>query len=417
MAKLVQDRVRFGVIGLGVMGRLHASSIAHAADAEFCLSAVADANDAAAKAVGQQLTVPHFTDAQAMLDSGLVDTALIAAPHYLHAPLTIRAARAGVHVLCEKPMAVEISAARLMVQECQRHGVALGVVLQQRCRPIMMRISQMIRQGMLGEIYHANLTCSHWYRTQAYYDSGTWRGTWAGEGGGILTNQAPHHLDLMRWFLGRPQHVSAFLSTRIHRIEVENTANVMLEYEGGRSAQLYFTTAESPKREQLVITGDRGTLVAEGNELRFGTLSEPLAQHVHGCRESSADHIVAPECKWERVPLEPDPADLRFEVIRAFARHLRHGEPMAAGGEDAAGQVELANAIYLSGYGRQIVDLPLDEVHERNMRELLDRLARESRMAGTANLRDVAAAEMARLLSEEAPRELTGAAQPNCCRE
>jgi predicted dehydrogenase len=401
MSYSVRGTVRLGIIGLGVMGRQHAQAIAQGNCDEYRLAAVADANPAAAQGVGQAHAVPFFTDSEAMLHSGLVDAVLVAAPHYLHAPLVIRAARAGVHVLCEKPMSVEYEAARLMVEECRRHNVALGACLQLRCRAIMKRIKHLVDSGTLGDIHQVTFIGSNWYRTQAYYDSGSWRGTWAGEGGGILTNQAPHHLDLLRWFFGRPARVSAFLSTRLHRIEVENTANVMYDYDNGMAAHLYFTTAESPRREQLVITGDKATLIAEGDTLRIGRLAEPLASHIHTCTESSADHIVPPTCDWEPITLEREAPDLRFELIRTFVRHLREGTPMVATGEDAAGQVELTNAIYLAGFGRRIVQLPLGPDQEREMRQLLDSLARQSRMAGIPNLRDLANVELQKLLCGE----------------
>jgi predicted dehydrogenase len=398
--------VRFGVIGLGYMGMQHAHAIVHEGAQEFCLGAVADANPKAAARAGEELSVPAFTDPQQLLECGRVDAVLIVAPHYLHAPLTIRAARAGIHVLCEKPMAVEIGAARLMVDACRQHGVALGCMLQMRRRPVMMRIKQMIQSGELGRIYQATLVCSNWYRTQAYYDSGSWRGTWAGEGGGILTNQAPHQLDTLSWFLGRPNRVAAFLNTRLHQIEVENTANVLYQYDDGKAASLYFTTAENPRREQLRICGDRATIQLDGAHLRIGRLAEPVSEHIHNCKESGADQIPDPNCTWEDVALEEGPKDLRLEVIRAFARHLCCGEPMVVTGQEAADEVEMANAIYLAGFGRQVVELPLDPRRAAQMSQLLDQLVQSGRAAGGPNLRDIAAAELAKLHCEQA--ELAG---------
>jgi predicted dehydrogenase len=378
------------------MGQAHARAIAQASGSEMHLAAVSDSNPAA-KAIAEELAVPFYQDAQRMVDDGGVDAALIATPHYLHAPLAIRMARAKVHVLSEKPLAVDVGAARAMVSECRKHGVALGAMLQGRLRANIVRLKQMIDQGELGRIHQVSLVCSAWYRTQAYYDSGTWRGTWAGEGGGVLLNQAAHHLDLVQWLIGRPRRVSAFLETRLHRIEVENTANILWQYDNGCAAYLYFTTAQAPRQEQLCIFGDKGAVQLDGATLRFARLSEPLSEHVFTCQEKRADFIPEPAYAWETVPVESDPADLRLKVVQAFAGHLLYGHPMVATGEDAAVQVELTNAAYLSGLNRQVVELPMSASHVRRVDELLNELAARGRNQGPS-LRSEAAEQLRALM-------------------
>ncbi|MFB3891427.1 MAG: Gfo/Idh/MocA family protein [Phycisphaerae bacterium] len=369
-----RDKVRFGIVGLGFMGRGHAKAIVDDRSADFCLGAVADNFEAPAKSAGEEFGVPWFTSADAMFRSGLIDAALIVTPHYWHPVQTIQAARAGLAVLCEKPIAVTVGPARAMIAECRKHKAPLGVMFQSRTRGVMMKARQMVVSGELGEVFRVSMTATNWYRSQAYYDSGAWRGTWDGEGGGILLNQAPHHIDLFGWIAGMPKSITAFLDTRLHKIEVENTAHVICRYDGPKTGLIYASTAEWPGTFLVEIVGDKGTLLIDNNKLNFGRLARPLSADIAANKESRADFIVPPECKWEAVQIENDPGGDRINVIRAFAAHVLRGEEMVATGEDGLRQLEMTNAMYLSGFTGRSVDLPVDAA---KMERLLARLERE----------------------------------------
>ena len=366
-------QVRFGVVGMGYIGRVHAKGIGEGR--QTVLAAVADAVPVAAEKAGADFNVPSFTDPQAMFESGLLDAVLIATPHYLHPPLAIRAARRGLHVLCEKPLAVTVGAARAMVAQCRRNKVALGSMLQMRTRGIMRKMKQLVAGGAVGRVLRVSMICSSWYRTQAYYDSGSWRGTWEGEGGGILLNQAPHNLDLFQWIGGMPKAVMAITATRVHRIEVENTANLIFDYGDGRMGSFYATTAELPGEDQFLICGDKATLIAEGKVLRMGQLSRPLSKHAFECKIAGADDIISPACAWSEAPYKEICANQRAEVIRAFAAHILHGKPMVAAGAEGLAELEISNAAYLSADQGRRVDIPCDAAA---MDKLLTRLARQS---------------------------------------
>ena len=383
-------KVRFGVVGVGGMGGSHARGIVRDGSKDFCLSAVADIVPAIARRVGEQLGVPHFTSGQAMFDSGLCDAAIIATPHYWHPPLTIRAARAGLHVLCEKPIAVTVGAARAMIAECRRRKVALGAMLQQRTRAIMRKMKQLVDSGRLGEVFRVSMICSNWYRTQFYYSRGSWRGTWDGEGGGVLINQAPHSLDLFQWIGGMPKRILASVDTRLHNIEVENTANVICLYGKGKNGYIYATTAEAPGAEQLMVCGDKATLIAEGGKLRLGRLKTPISRHLKTARIA----MKSPECTWSEVKVPAKGGGGHIGVIRAFAAHVLRGTPMVAGGEEAINELEISNAIYLSGYESRIVDLPVDA---RRMERLVGKLVRERSSGRGGDLRAKAARDLRRL--------------------
>jgi predicted dehydrogenase len=400
----ITKQVRIGIVGLGFMGRNHAKAIVEAGDKEFCLAAVADAVGASAKAVGEEYAVPYFTDPQTMYASGLVDAVMIVTPHFWHPVQAILAARAGLHVLCEKPLAVTVGAARAMVQECRKHKVAFGAMLQHRTRGQMIKLKQMVADGAVGDVYRVVMECSSWYRSQAYYDSGAWRGTWDGEGGGILLNQAPHHLDLFQWIAGMPRRVVAVLGTRGHNIEVENTADIICQYDGspgssprggGKIGYIHATTAQVPGEEKFEVYGDKGALVSQGGVLKYAKLSAPISRHIQECKESRADFIIPPKFAWEVVKVAGDDKPKHIIIIRAFARHILHGTDMVAGGDEAVNQVELTNAMYLSGFGDKIVDLPVDG---GEVDRLLAKLQRERSTGKGGGASQAAGRELRKLL-------------------
>ena len=385
------NKVRFGIIGVGGMGSGHARIITEAKSKDFSLAAVADIDAARAEAVGRQYGVPHFTDGLALMDSGLVDAVIIATPHYFHPPLTIAAARRKRHVLSEKPIAVAVGPARAAVEECRKNKVAMGVMFQQRTRPDMIKVKQMVDSGAIGPIIRIQMICSSWYRSQAYYDSGTWRGTWNGEGGGILINQAPHSLDLFQWIGGMPARVLATVGTRTHKIEVENTANAVLTYPDGHSGYIYATTAESPGVERLIVAGEKGTLVAEDGKVMFGKLDKPLTKHLFS--DATWGH---PEVAWKELPL-PKGKSGHIEVTKAFVNHILKGKPLVAAGVEGLNELELSNAVYISGYRGKAVELP---VKAAEMERLLADLAKKHDTGKSPNYRTAAAGKLKKLLGK-----------------
>lgn len=397
MSKIKTKKVRFGIVGMGNMGNEHARKITEDRSREFELTAIAD-QDANKQALGEKYSAAFFASGLEMFDSGLIDAVIIAVPHYWHRVLTYQAASRGIHVLCEKPLSSTVGEARDMIAECHRRKVRLGAMLQQRTRPIMKKMKQMVDRGMVGEVFRVQMICSSWFRTQAYYDSGAWRGTWDGEGGGVLINQAPHSLDLFQWIgMGLPKTITASLATREHRIEVEDTANVVCDYGSGRVGYIYATTAEEPGMEQLVIIGDKGTLVAEGATLKYGKLTQPISKHIYQSRHHVAGGGEM-KTRWSDVEYRNTPNG-HIEVVRAFARHLLHGTAMIATAEEAMNELEISNAAYLSGFGDgRPVPLPVDA---EAMERLLSRLIRLKSTGKGGNLRAQAAAEMRRLAGKK----------------
>ncbi len=396
-------KLRFGIVGMGTMGGPHARNIVKDRNRNFCLTAVSDAVAERARRIGKELNVPYFTDTHKMYDSGLVDAVIIVTPHYQHAPLTIRAARRGLHVLCEKPLSSSVSHARAMIAECRKHKVNLGAMLQQRTTGVTIKARSLVKSGALGEVFRVQMICSNWFRSQAYYDSGAWRGTWDGEGGGVLINQAPHSLDLFQWIgLGLPKRVIATLATREHKIEVEDTADILCDYGDGKIGYIYASTADEPGMNQIIVSGDKATMKVEDNKILLGKLKVPTAEHVYGSK--NADAVAKPmgaqTVSWREIRY-PDRKSKtgHIEVIRGFARDVLRGTGQYAPGNEAINELELSNAAYLSGFNNSMsVELPVDGAR---MDRLLARLEREHSTGKGNNMRTKYEREFRKLMKSK----------------
>lgn len=348
------EPLRLGLIGLGVMGASHLT-MEHGVVEEVRFTALCDVNEVLLRAKSQELGLPGFGDYRELIDSGLCEAVLIATPHPFHEPAAVYAAERGLHVLSEKPLAVTVAQADRMLAAAHEHGVLLGVMFQERTAALYRTAHRLIAEGALGPLYRSELVASHWFRSKPYYDSGTWRGTWTGEGGGVLMNQAPHSLDLLLWLGGQPRAVTAQTFTRAHQIEVEDTVSALLDYGGGHTGYLYTTTAQWPGRMSLSLYGELGQLSIEDGHPRLYRLARPLPQ-------SLRDEPIfgQPAGSWEDVPLDSVDSHGHAAVVRAFAHAVRDGTPLVADGADGLRALELANALLLAGYTGQPATLPLD---------------------------------------------------------
>jgi predicted dehydrogenase len=363
------EPLQLGVIGVGQMGSAHASAIAELE--EVRVVAVADVDAAQAEAVGRAIGARAFTDSHALIRRGGVEAVLIATPHPLHVPIALYAAKRGVHVLSEKPLAISAAAADRVIATCRAQGVLLGVMFQQRTDPSWRTIKRLVEGGTLGAVYRLSLVTTA-YRPQAYYASAAWRGTWDGEGGGVLMNQAPHALDLFLWIGGMPRAVQGLAATRLHPITVEDVALALCDYGQGNVGWLYATTAEMGGADRLEVVGERGALVWEQGRVCQLTLDPPLPTHLR----TSPDLFGQPLGAWREVAVVPA-AHGPVEVVKAFARAVRAGDErlLVASGEDGRRAVELANAILLAGCTRRQVTLPLNR---RRYARLLCQLQRRT---------------------------------------
>ena len=194
------EKLRLGIIGIGNMGSSHALNIKEGKCPEIEITAIADTNAERlewAKEQGYGENVSFFTDDFEMLDSGLIDACLIAVPHYDHTTLAIECMKRSIHVMLEKPAGVYAKQVVEMNEEAEKHPeVVFGMMFNQRTNCVYRKLKELVSSGKYGEIRRTNWIITTWYRPQNYYNSGGWRATWAGEGGGVLLNQCPHQLDL-----------------------------------------------------------------------------------------------------------------------------------------------------------------------------------------------------------------------------
>lgn len=353
------EKVRFGIIGVGNIGTVHARYLLAGTVHNASLTAVCD-NDpekhtAIRALVGEN--IPLFDDAQTMLQSGQVDAVIVATPHYLHPSLSIMAMRLGIHTLCEKPAGVYTAQVREMNDVARRCDVVFGMMFNQRPNPLYQKVKDLIEHGELGEIRRSNWIITNWYRSQSYYNSGGWRATWKGEGGGVLLNQDPHQLDLWQWLVGMPVRVRAFCQFGKHRqIEVENEVTAYAEYANGATGVFITTTAEAPGTNRLEIAGDRGKVVVEEGQLRFWRLRESETEFNARWQNGFGE----PECWQVTLPVAPECSD--HHVITAnFTHAVLHGTPLLAPGLEGIHGLTLSNAMHLSTWTDNWVDLPLDE--------------------------------------------------------
>ena len=259
--ELPMKEIRFGIIGMGVQGSYYADILsgrrAQIPQPEGCaLAAICSRSDKSREAA--ELGVPMFRDWRALLESGVCDAVILTVPHFQHHEIAIAALEKGIHVLCEKPAGVRASDVRKMLEAEQRSTAKLGMFLQQRTIPLFSRVRGIIASGELGQLRRSNWIINTYWRPDSYYASATWRGTWKGEGGGILVNQLPHYLDLWLYLCGMPERVFARNRHGAYRdIAVENDVTVLAEYPGGATGVFVACTHDPMGTDRLELDFDR----------------------------------------------------------------------------------------------------------------------------------------------------------------
>lgn len=364
-------RVKTAIIGVGGMGGAHLNYMEKLPNIE--VTALCDIDPQRIRVLKEKTAnrYPVYADYRELVRKADVEGVLIATPHYFHPPISIFALQNGKHVLSEKPVGVTPRHFDQMVAAHKRHrGLVFGVMFQMRTMPANRAIKRIIERGELGAIRRINWIVTTWFRSQAYYDSGGWRATWDGEGGGVLLNQCPHNLDLMTWFFGMPEKVTAkvFLG-KDHKIDVEDEVAAILEYGNGATGVFVTTTGEAPGTDRLEIAGDRGKLVSENGEIVLHKTKG--GQSVRKYLKTTAERFSPPPMlKPRKVVLSKFKSLTGGRAMGTFlGQHaavthdwanciLRGGRPVAPI-EEAGRGLELGNAMLMSGLGRTEVRLPV----------------------------------------------------------
>ena len=293
----MMDKVRIGIIGIGGMGTGHAKYLINGKVKGAKLTAVCDINPERLKFFKDNFSadVLTFDNSDDMFASGAIDGVMIATPHYDHPTLAIKAFKNGLHVLIEKPAGVYTKKVREMNEAAEKSDRVFGIMYNQRTNPLYQKVKDLIESGELGEIKRTNWIITNWYRPQSYYDSGGWRATWEGEGGGVLLNQDPHQLDLWQWICGMPKRVRAFCSFgKFRNIEVEDDVTAYVEYENGATGVFVTSVGDAPGTNRFEISGDRGKIVIEDGKITFWRLRVSEKQF----NNEFKDGFGAPEC-WK----------------------------------------------------------------------------------------------------------------------
>ncbi len=348
--------VRIGIIGVGNIGSVHARNILAGKIPGMRLTALCDSS-AERRQKLQQLfpDVPLFENAEALLNAGITDGVIISTPHYAHPPIAMQAFQAEQHVLSEKPAGVRVSDVEAMNRAACDSGKVFGIMFNQRTDPLFIRAREIIQNGALGVPKRFVWIATNWYRSQLYYDSGAWRASWRGEGGGVLLNQAPHNLDIWQWLFGMPERVRAFCTPgKYHHISVEDDATIYAEYANGAVATFITTTGEAPGTNRLEISGDLGKIVLEQGNLTWYRLAEPEREFCFNCKSLS----YMPEIHKEVYTAEP--IEGHVEILKNFTRAILYAEPLIAPGEEGIRSLMISNAAYLSSWTDRWTTLPFD---------------------------------------------------------
>ena len=364
------EKVRVGIIGLGnqgthyVAGLFNPGKIPNGVITALCDNNPAKIEAMKARTVGQD--IKYFDNYVDLLDSGLCDMVMVVVPHYFHPEMVMEALKRGIHVICDKPAGVYTKQVKEM-NECAKQSKALfAMMFNQRTNCVYRKMREIVQSGGIGELQRVTWIITDWYRTQQYYDSGSWRATWEGEGGGVLINQCPHQIDLVQWVVGEmPVAINGFCQYgKWHNIEVEDEVTAYFRYRNGATGVFITTTGEAPGTNRFEISGTRGKLLVENNKLYYWSNEADTQEWAR----TADTGFMPPKCHFSEVETDGENPQ-HMGIINNFIAAIRGEEPLFVDGTEGINGVEMMNAMELSGWNNgETVTLPVDE--ERYLAEL-----------------------------------------------
>ncbi|MCU6711618.1 Gfo/Idh/MocA family oxidoreductase [Paenibacillus sp. J5C_2022] len=332
----MENPVKYAIVGCGIIADIHAAGIAAVEEAE--LIAVYDTDEEKGRAFANKYGAAYYTSYEALLADNQVEVVNICTPSALHPDQTILAAQAGKHVICEKPIAIQLKDARRMIAACHEYGVKLTTVFPRRMSPAAQFLKAFLAGGGLGKLTLCNAFVKI-YRSQQYYDSAGWRGTWEMDGGGAMMNQGIHTIDLLQWLVGEVKTVYGRAEAKQRRIEVEDTAIALLQYENDAMGVLEVTTTADPDQGQRIeIHGERGTAIYTEDQITL--------LHADG------EPVQLPT--FEPFQVLPDGHRMQ---IRDMALSIREDRSPNVTGEDGVHALEIILGTYTSSNQRQEIEL------------------------------------------------------------
>ena len=377
-------RIRLGIIGLGAEGGMYATLISQGRVPHMEIGAICDILPEK-KGRADELGVPFFANYLEMLDSGTVDAVVTTVPHYLHPEMGIEALQRGVHALVEKPVGVYTKQARELIDfAATKPELTFGVFFNQRTNPLYIDLKNLIASGELGPLRHTSWIITTWWRPQGYYNQSEWRATWGGEGGGVLVNQAPHQLDLWQWLCGVPTKCFAKLAYGFRRdLAVEDEVNALVDFGNGATGHFMTCTHDMVGTDRLEMLFDKGKIVVDGSaKVTITRLSAPeqeISENM-GMEEVMSLFMGKMDTSQlfsvEERTYESVWGEQHAIVLDNFAQNVLMGTPLVAPGADGINGVRLANAMHLSSWTGEEVEMEnFDET--RYLAELNARITAE----------------------------------------
>ena len=340
------NKIGFGIIGCGVIAPFHIQGIKEVAQAE--LIAVCDEKKEKAEKLGKENNVDYYTDYQEMLKRPDINVVCICTPSSLHPPQAIAVAEAGKHVITEKPMAITLDGADKMINACRKNNVKLGVIFQRRVSDVFRKVKEGLDNGEIGKLILGDAYIKY-YRSQAYYDSAGWRGTWKFDGGGALMNQCIHLIDLLSWFMGPVDTIYGYAATLARKIEVEDTSVAVLKFKNGALGVIEGTTSVFPPSvpHRIELHGQKGSILIEGEDLKMWVVEDS-----EGKERDRLDEL--------KKLLKPfDFSKGHFAQIKDMVDAIKEDREPIVNGEEGRKSLEIILAIYKSSRTGKSVKLPL----------------------------------------------------------
>ncbi|WP_035771075.1 Gfo/Idh/MocA family protein [Butyrivibrio sp. FCS006] len=358
--------IKIAVIGVGNMGSKYAQILQDGLIDGAELSALTRVRGAYRELLQKAIDsgVPVFESADALfeaVESGklAVDAVIIATPHFAHEAIAVSAFEKGLHVLCDKPSGVYSRQARLMEEAADRSGKVFSMVFNQRTLPVYIKLKEIVESGRYGALKRVNWVVTDWYRPEQYYKSSSWHATWDKDGGGVLLNQCLHNLDLLQWICGNPKRVQGFCHEgRFHDIEVEDDVTAYFEWENGATGTFITSTGDAPGINRLELSLEEALIVCENGKLRIGEVAQEMGCKEAEYRKTSTDFFAKIKGTWSEIVPETQPQPY-VEVIKRFTDEINGTGKSVADGREGRKSLLLSNAIYLSSWEREMVELPV----------------------------------------------------------
>ncbi|WNC72797.1 Gfo/Idh/MocA family oxidoreductase [Thalassotalea psychrophila] len=344
--------IRLGVIGLGNIAQQHINNVTTGATKNCKITALCSRS---AGPQAAELGADHFTRYQSLIDSGSVDTVLIATPTLSHFEIAKYALEKGLHVMLEKPIGLSSFEGETLVK-IKPNNVKFALMLNQRTDPTFKKIKAVVDSGVLGEIQRTHWTMTNWFRPDIYFQVSDWRATWKGEGGGLLVNQCIHNLDIFQWICGVPSEITAFSEFgKYHNIEVEDEVTAYLRYNNKATGVFVGSTGEAPGVNRFDIIGDKGSLHFDS-----GILIQKLNDQSTATFCANTDEMFGLPTVSQSDISTTETVNQHAIIMNNFINAIISDEALIAPAQDGLASLDMANAMLQSTWNKQTVTLPMN---------------------------------------------------------